>query len=372
MSEVSRIRQPGAVEADGVSAAAPPPAGRVHRVARVRRVVALVSVPVLVIAAGTFAYLHGGRYASTDNAYVKAHTVFVAAEVSGAIIDIPVEENDKVAAGTTLFRLDPAAFRIALQQADAALAQVATEIAADKLAYQRAVAEIELNETAAEFARKEHERQIGLRANNLASAHDLDAARYTLDSALQRMELSRREAARLRASLGGDPDQDPTLHPLYLEALAQREQAALDLARTTVVAPFTGVVTKRPDKGKYVELGRPVLSVVSSEGMWVEANFKETELTHIRPGQSAVVEVDTYPGEEWRGVVQSISEATGAEFALLPPQNATGNWVKIVQRVPVKIVLDERADGPPLRAGMSCDVTIDTHHVRTARDLLPW
>jgi membrane fusion protein (multidrug efflux system) len=160
-------------------------------------------------------------------------------------------------------------------------------------------------------------------------------------------------------------------HPRYRQAQAELDQARLDVSHTVLRAPFAGVATHRPEPGDYVQEGEPVMAVVADEGMWVEANFKETQLTHVRTGQPVEIRVDTYPGRLWHGRVESISEATGAEFALLPPQNATGNWVKIVQRIPVRVAIDDTHGLPPLRLGMSSTVTVDTGHVRSWRDLVP-
>jgi len=376
MSEVRKIRDPqddaATAPARVAELAGERLAIRAARANRIKRTILLVMVPGLVVAAATYGYLHAGRFISTDNAYVKSNTVFVAAEVDGTIASIAVHDNDRVEAGAELFRLNDAPYRIALQQADAALAQAATSVAADKLAYKQALAEIELHEAAAKFARTQLERQQGLRRKNLGTVQDLDSASYTLDSALKQIAVSKQNAARLLVSLNGDPEIDVTEHPLYRQAKSMQEQASLDLERTVVRAPFAGIVTNAPDLGDFVEHGRPVMAIVADSGMWVEANFKETQLTYIQPGQPVTLEVDAYPKHEWHGEVQSISEATGAEFALLPPQNATGNWVKIVQRVPVKIVLEPAPGAPRLRSGMSCQVTVDTRHQRTWQDLLPF
>jgi membrane fusion protein (multidrug efflux system) len=339
---------------------------------RVKRTILLGVIPALVVAGAVYAYLQAGRFVDTENAYVQADTVFLAAEISGTIVEISVQENQRVEAGAELFRLNEAPFRIALNQTSAALAQASASVGADKLAYQQALAEVDLHQSAAAFARTQLERQQGLRRANLGTVQDLDAARYALDSALKQISVSQQIAARLLVNLNGDADIEVADHPMYLQAQAEREQSLLDLERTIIRAPFAGMVTNKPDLGDFVEQGRPTMAIVADSGMWIEANFKETSLTYIQPGQSVTVEVDAYPQQQWHGVVQSLSEATGAEFALLPPQNATGNWVKIVQRIPVKIVFDEISGAPPLRSGMSCRVSVDTGHVRTWRDIVPF
>ena len=201
---------------------------------------------------------------------------------------------------------------------------------------------------------------------------DLDDARHRLETTQKQVEVARQRADKILIDLGGDPNIPIEAHPRYRQAAASRAQAALDLEHCVVKAPFAGVVSKKPEIGTYVERGAPVMSLVADSAVWVEANFKETQLTHLRPGQSATIEVDTYPGRKWHGRVQSISEATGSEFAVLPAQNATGNWVKVVQRVAVRIALPHDPADPPLRAGMSATVTVDTEHHRSVGDLLPW
>ncbi|MEZ5556923.1 MAG: HlyD family secretion protein [Pseudomonadales bacterium] len=335
----------------------------------VRRLL-LGAVPLAVVAAALYAYLHGGRYVSTDNAYVKSHVVNVAAEVPGTIEQIFVEENQRVDSGAELFRLRDAPYRIALASADAALAQARSQVEADRQAYRRSLAEIELYRESAAYARTQFQRQQSLVQSKLGTIQDLDSAKYALDTALRQIVVAEQQAATLLARLQGDPDIPVTEHPAYQAAVAARDQAELDLQRTLIRAPFAGVVTRRPEVGDYAERGMPISAVVADQDMWVEANFKETQLTNVRPGQDVEIEVDTYPGRVWHGSVLSISEATGAEFALLPPQNATGNWIKIVQRIPVRIAIDAAPEQPPLRVGMSTRVTVDTRHARSWRDLL--
>jgi len=336
-----------------------------------KRGVLMVLVPALIAAAVLYAYLHSGRYVSTDNAYIQAEIVNIAAEVSGAITAVHVRENQRVAAGDKLFRLDERLFKIAAARAAAQMAQAETDINADRLAYRQALAELDLHRATAEFAQMQYVRQQGLREGNLGSVEDLDEAKYTLDAANRQIEVAREKAATLLARLNGDADAPVTAHPRHQAAQAQYDQALLDLAHAEVTAPFGGVVTNKPELGEFVERGVPVMSIVADEDMWVEANFKETQYAHVRVGQEVEVKVDSYPGFVWHGRVDSISEATGAEFALLPPQNATGNWVKIVQRIPLRVAIDPAADQPPLRVGMSSTVSVNTGYVRSWHDLLP-
>jgi membrane fusion protein (multidrug efflux system) len=328
-------------------------------------------IPALVVLGSLYAYVRSGRYVSTENAYVKGHIVYVAPEVSGVIAELNVTDNQHVKTGDVLLRLREAPFRIARARAEAALADVAIEIRADQIAYQRAQTEIRLHQTAVDYANVQLKRQLGLRASNLGTQQDLDAARYELDSATRQLEVSRQEAATLLARLNGQADAPVEAHPRYQAAKAELEDAVLNLARTVVTAPVSGVVGKRPEMGDYLSTGSPSIAIVSDTELWIDANYKETQLTSVRPEQPAEIRIDAYPGEIWHGRVESIAGATGAEFALLPPQNASGNWVKVVQRIPVRIAVDPNPDAQPLRVGMSTEVIIDTGEERDWRDLLP-
>ncbi len=335
------------------------------------RVFLLWVVPLLAVTAGIKLYLDGGRFIATENAYVKSDKVLISPEVSGTVVEMSVQDNDWVEPGDVLFRLRDDTYRIAVARAEAALNQARIEIDSDKIAYEQALQEIELNESDVQFATTQFKRQQELRRNDLGTIEDLDRSRYELDAATKRVQVSTRHAAHLLTRLANDTELPADAHPNVLEALAVLDQAQLDLARTVVTAPFAGVVTNMPRPGDYIEKGRPSLALVSHTDMWVEANYKETQLTHVAVGQPVTVSIDTYPDERWRGEVQSIAEATGAEFALLPPQNATGNWVKIVQRIPVKIRLKAHAGAPALRMGMSAEVEIDTGFERSWHDLIP-
>lgn len=326
------------------------------------RLVLMVFLPLFVLIGGVYYYAISARYASTDDAYVKAHMVSVAAQVSGRVKSIAVRENEPVQAGQVLFRLDDQPYRIALTQAEANLAQVRDEIESLRFEYRQHQAELAQAREDVGYFQREFERRQRLRQVNSISAAALDEARHNLDSAQLKTVTIQRQIQQVLAQLGNDPDTPAEDNPRYRQAAAAVAKAALDLQYTVVHAPIPGVVgplTLQP--GDYVTTGTPVFSLVSLHH-YVEANFKETDLTYIRPGQSATVKVDTYPNRTWKAEVASISPAAGNEFSLLPPQNASGNWVKVVQRIPVRLELDTTQDAPVLRSGMSVTVSIDTGH----------
>ncbi len=335
-----------------------------------QRVFLLLIIPAAAIAVGLLVYLNSGRFITTENAYLKSHIANVSPEVAGIIENIAVEENQRVEQGDLLFTLEDTPFRLALEGAQAELGKVETDIASDKRAYQSALSEITLHESTVAYARSQLARQQALVDKKLGREEDLDTARYELVSAERRVEIAQQQARTLLAKLNGDPDIPLDAHPAWRSAKMDVDKAELDLARTHVYAPFAGIVTNRPEPGAYAFPFVPAVAVVADEDMWIEANFKETQLTHMLAEQSVDVTVDAYPGEHWHGRVESIGRSTGAQFAMLPPQNATGNWVKIVQRVPVRIALDDDHPELVLSAGMSCEVTVDTSHRRRWRDLI--
>jgi len=360
------------------AAAGPAPAGRPpapHRRSRLRsalaRFVLLVLVPIAAVAGGVALWLQGGRFAETDNAYAKADKLPVAAEVSGTVRAVLVQDNQTVRAGQPLLRLDDAQLRVALARAEARVAQARTDVAALKASYRAKQAEIALARTRHEFARRDQARQADLAARQFISASRLDEARHTTELAAQQVFAIEQDLAQIGETLGGGPAVPVDRHPSVLAAMAELMQARLDLSRTEIRAPVDGTVSRPPKPGQFVGAGTTAVALVASGELWIEANFSETDLTWLRAGQPATVRVDTYPGVVWRGTVDSLSPATGAEFAILPPQNASGNWVKVAQRVAVRIRVEPADDAPPLRAGLSAHVRVDTGHRRRLADLLP-
>jgi membrane fusion protein (multidrug efflux system) len=338
---------------------------------RLKRVLLMGVVPLLVVAAALFAYLHGGRYVETDNAYAKADKVPVSADVSGTIIQVLARENDQVVAGQVLFRIDPASFRIAVAKAEARLAQVRTDLAALKAGYQEKTAELALARTRHAFAERDLQRQANLAQKGYLSPARLDESRQATQVAAQEIDAREHDLKRIAENLGGSIDLPIEQHPSYLSALAELDQAKLDLQRVEVRASLPGSVSKVPQPGQYISAGNTAMTLVADGNLWVEANFPEKDLTHVQPGQGVDVRFDIYPDRTWHGEVESLSPATGSEFSVLPAQNATGNWVKVAQRVPVRIRLLPGADLPRLRAGLSAVVEIDTGHRRSLASLWP-
>lgn len=338
---------------------ASPPAARPWR----RRLL-MLAIPLGVGAASAMVYLAGGRYASTDNAYVKADKIAVSAEVSGRVVAVHARPNQAVNAGEALFDLDPKALDVAVQAAQARLAEARTQVRVLQASYREKQAHIALIDTQQRFADKEQRRLSDLVAKNFVSATQYDAAKQAAAIAAQEARTQRADLQRIAASLGGDVRTPIDEHPSVRAALAGLAQAELQRSRAQVRAPQAGTLAHVPVLGQYVAAGASSAALVASQDVWVEANFTETELAHVAVGQSAEVVLDMASEQPLRGVVESIAPATGSEFALIPAQNATGNWVKIAQRVPVRIRLTT-TEAPTLRAGLSATVRIDTGHRRS-------
>jgi membrane fusion protein (multidrug efflux system) len=331
-----------------------------------KRFLLLVAVPAVAVAAGLALWLQGGRFEETENAYVKAHMIAVTADVSGRVVEVGVRDNEPVVAGALLFRIDPAPFELAVARAEAQMAVVRTEVEGLRAEHRVALAEAAEAAERITFLTRQLERQEKLKERGMGLESSYDEARHNLEAARRRLEGAREKAARVLAALGGNAGVRADAHPSFLAARAARDAGRDELARVRVVAPAGGIVSNmRLQSGERVERGVPVFSLIESRPVWVEANFKETQLTHMREGQEVSVVADAYPDARWRGRVSTIAPATKAEFALLPAQNSSGNWVKVVQRVPVLISLDAAPDSQtPLRAGMTVTARVDTGHVR--------
>jgi membrane fusion protein (multidrug efflux system) len=342
------------------TAAQPAPRALRTRTAVLLRPLLLWGVPLLVV--GTAAYLYGsaGRYVSTDNAYLQQDRVDVAPQVSGDVREVLAAENQAVTAGQPVLVLDDAQLRIAATAAESRLGTARAEVAGGIAAWREKAGELAVAQATAEYATRELHRQQELAARKLAPASLVDSAHRSADLATGAIDVLKLQLAQATARLGGNPNLPVDAYGPVRLARAELDRVQLDLSHTILRAPQAGIVSHLPKVGSRVDTGRPALAVVVAASIWVEANFKETELEWVRAGQPVAIEVDTYPHARWRGRVASISQATGAEFSLLPPQNASGNWVKVVQRIPVRIALEPLANGPPLRDGMSVTAKIDT------------
>ncbi len=343
--------------------AGPPLARRLARTAL--RLVLLVAVPLAAAVAGLYVYAKGGRYVETENAYVKAEIVAVSADVDGRVTWVGVEDNAEVGTGQVLFRIDAAPFEVAVAESDAKLDLVRTEIESLRVDHRQALVEAEEAGERVRFLEGQYLRQKRIKDKGLGTQEAYDEAAHDLAMAERRVRVLDERARGVLASLAGDVDAPVEVHPRYRSALAERRQALIDLDDTIVKASADGVVSNmKLQVGEYVEAGEPVFSLIERSPAWVEANLKETQLTHVREGQRATIVADAYPDYEWQATVHTIAPATGAEFALLPPQNATGNWVKVVQRVPVRLEVEHREAAPQLRAGMTVTASIDTERQR--------
>jgi membrane fusion protein (multidrug efflux system) len=325
-----------------------------------------VLLPILLIAGG-YRYITGGQVMSTDDAYVEADKVGISTDVSGIVQEIDVTENQQVAVGQVLYRLDDAPFRYALARATAQVGSVKDALNALKANYRDMQAQIQQAQHDVEYSATEFHRQQNLLNAHVASQSTFDMARRNLQNAQGKLASLTQQLAAIAANLDGDPDGPVEQNPRYADAVAQRNEAARQLAHTIVKAPFAGIVTNVPaiSLGKYLAASATAFYLVATDHVWVDANPKETELTFVRPGQPVTVTVDTYPDMQWKGTVESISPAASQEFSLLPAQNSSGNWVKVVQRIPMRVRVDTSdSDLPPLRAGMSAEVDVDTGHAR--------
>jgi membrane fusion protein (multidrug efflux system) len=330
-----------------------------------RRPLLFALLPLALIVAGYF-YVTGGTVMSTDNAYVQADMVGVSTDVSGIVREVSVHDNQHVAKGDVLFKLDDLQFRLALNRAEAQLGNTRNDLVALQASYRNMQAQVEQAKKDVDFATVNFKRQQQLVASNFTPQATVDSTRNTLQGARQKLASLTQQLAGLAANLNGNPDAAIEDHPRYKDALAARDEAARQLAHTVVRAPFAGVVTNVPSlqPGQYLAAAATAFNIVSSDHFWVQASPKETELTFVKPGQKATIEVDTYPGQQWTGTVESISPAAASSFSLLPAENTSGNWVKVVQRIPVRVRVDNVPGKPPLRVGMSVELYVDTGHER--------
>ncbi|MDQ8731741.1 HlyD family secretion protein [Bradyrhizobium sp. LHD-71] len=355
----ARARQSPAEEAATVDA--PGPSRRSFPI----RPVLFALLPVALVV-GAYLYVTGGATMTTDNAYVQADMVGVANDVAGIVSSVAVKENQKVAVGDVLFTLDKKPFQLALDRANAQLGSTRNDLLAAQANYRNMQAQILQAQADIDYTSATFKRQQQLAANNFTPQASFDNARRDLQVAQQKLVSLQQQLAGIAASLNGAPSAAVDDYPKYKEMLAARDEAARQLDHTTVRAPIAGIATKVPSlqPGQYLAASTSAIAIVATDRLWVQASPKETELTYVRPGQKAVVEVDTYPGVQWTGTVESVSPASASSFSLLPAENTSGNWVKVVQRIPMRVRLDSAPDKPQLRMGMSVELSIETGHPR--------
>ena len=323
----------------------------------------------LAIVAALWYYLATGRYVSTDDSSVQAAQTTISANVPGRVIELDVHDNQAVRRGDVLFRIDDRGFRIAVEEAQAKLATARMQIGAAKATYRHQQSEQVAAADTLAYQQQEFERQQRLLASGISSRAQFEQVQHALQLARSQLTSAQQTAGSVLAMLGGNPDLPVDEHPVVMQAQAALDRANLELSYTVIRAPDDGVVDRveQLQVGDYINAATPVFGLVSSHDIWVEANFKEDDLTYMRAGQSAEIRIDAYPGRHFKAHVTSLSPGTGAQFSLLPPENATGNWVKVVQRVPVRLQLEsgELSDATPLHAGLSAEVTVDTEHHRS-------
>ena len=338
---------------------------------RVLRPILMLGGIAVVIVGSLFYWINGGRIISIDNAYVRAAKEALSTDVSGIVLDVPVREGQRVKKGDILLRLDPKPFELAVMGAKANLGGVSSNLNAMKLDYKRMLRDVDVRQSQVQLDQVNADRYASLVQSGGVTRAEHDNARFQLATSKQSVEALKLTAAVQLARLGGDPEVDIHIMSDYLQAKARLDEAQRQLDHTVIYAPFGGVATMvdTVQPGMYLAAATAAFGLVSTERVWIEANPKETELTYVKIGDPVSVTIDSYPGRTWRCDVASIAPNSGSEFSVLPAQNTSGNWVKVVQRIPVRIHCDRRPDDPDLRAGMSVVADIDTGHRRTWRDL---
>jgi membrane fusion protein (multidrug efflux system) len=340
---------------------------------RKRRLGLMLSVPVLIVLGAGGYWLTGGRYETTENANLKQAHISVASDISGRVVSVNVADNQVVKVGQVLFKVDDEPYRLALAQAEAALGLARLQVQQLKVAYGQAEAQAQLAAEDLDYQKSELERQRALSAKGVTTATSLDDAEHQARRAIEENVVAQQSVANALAALGGDTAAAVDAHPSVQSALVARDEAQYKLDQTTVFAPADGVIYKAASfkPGQFVSVGQQLFALVESSDTWVDANFKETQLTNIRVGQNAEVVFDLLPGQPVKARVEAIGAGTGSDFSLLPAQNATGNWVKVTQRVPVRLSLIDMPDIPALASGISAEVSVDTGQGRSIRDIFP-
>ncbi|MEP9371195.1 HlyD family secretion protein [Mesorhizobium sp. KR1-2] len=366
MNAVSKLKdEVTEVEADTLSppvTAAPLAQPAPARKRRKGRLFLMSALPLALVVGGGYVWVTGGRYQETENANLRQAKVSIASQEAGRVVSVNVADNQMVKVGDTLFVVDPEPYRIALAQADAALAAARLNVEQLRAAYSQALAQERVTAGDVTYLQSQYDRASALVKRGINSESTLDEARRDLTKAQDQHTAAVQGIASARAALAGNPAIETDEHPTVLAALATRDNAAYALAQTTVRAPADGMVAQASSfkVGQFVGVGTPLFSLVETDDIWVDANFKETQLTNMKPGQTAEITLDTYPNHPLKATIEAIGAGTGAEFSLLPAQNATGNWVKVTQRIPVRLKVDTSGLDVALRTGMSATVSVDT------------
>ena len=339
---------------------------------RYRRLLLLVVLPIVAVIGGLTLYLNGGRYVGTDDTYVGAQKVLITPDISGSIDKVVVKEGELVHKGDVLFEIDPVPFRLSVDRAKAAVEQA-------KTSYSNLVANIKIYDNMAELMQQDIElkqrdvdRKSALAKSSFGSQLDLDKSTTALVTSRAQLAFVQQQRSSSLTQLLGNADLKLDDFPPYYQAQAALAQAQRDLDHTEMRAPIDGIATlvDQIQLGRYVVAGSPVFTVIDVAKPWIDSNLKESDFTHVAVGQQVEIEVDAFPDHTFKGTVGSLSPGTGAQFAILPPQNATGNFVKVVQRIPVRIYFDKNDPFvKKLKAGMSAYATIDTGHRRTLAGL---
>src|ERR1700738_2449617 len=336
------------------------------------RLVLLVVVPLIALAAGSYFYLMSGRYISTDNAYIGAQKVLITPDISGKIAKVTVTEGQRVNAGDALIEIDPEPFRITVAMTQARLDSVKIDFDNLKANLASTIRRIALARETVDLKQRDYDRKNTLLTNRTGSQVDVDNSQTAVVAAKTQLETLEQQEQGFRNQLLGDTNLPIEKYPPYAQTAATLDQAKRDLDHTVLRAPIAGMATQVSSiqMGRYVTAGTPVFSLIDATKPWIDANPKETDITHLRIGQPVSISVDTFPGRTFRGLVAAVSPGTGAQFAILPPQNASGNWVKVVQRVPIRIEFADKEDVRDLRSGMSVTIDIDTGRQNTVLSLL--
>ena len=344
--------------------AIPEEAARSRR--RLPRLILMVVVPLVVVIGGGYWYLSTGRYVSTDDSYGQADVLTVSSNIAGRVVAIGVHDNQYVKKGDLLFRINDQTYLANRDKAKAALKGARLQVDSMRATYRERQSQLQSAQDTLNYSQREYSRQASLVSSHTVSQSQFDQARHALDVAKAQVASANQQIAAALAGLGGDPNLPVNQHPMVEQAQAQLDLADIDVDDTVVRAPENGTVTmvNKLPLGTYLTPAMPTFALVGTDNVWIDANFKETDLTHMRVGQSATVDCDAYPDITFAARVESMSPGTGSEFSVLPAQNATGNWVKVVQRLAIKVVIDKPDPRRPVRAGMSCTVEVDTGYTK--------